>query len=100
SLLIPRSWFIFTPMNLLPFENLPPFKARTFVPAKIDLGDWKQIAPLYDQLEARVATWKCAGCVEEWLLDWSELNAAIDQDHAERYIAMTCHTDNAEAEKA
>jgi oligoendopeptidase F len=86
-------------MNLLPFENLPPFKPRTFVPAKMDWGDWNQIAPLYDELEARVATWKCEGCVERWLLDWSELNAALDQDHAERYIAMTCHTDNADAEK-
>ena len=87
-------------MNLLPFENLPAFKARTFVPANLDCGDWDQIAPLYDQLEARVATWKCDGCVEQWLLDWSELSAALDEEASRRYIAMTCHTDNAEAEKA
>src|SRR5208283_4905234 len=31
---------------------------------------------------------------------WSELNAAIDEESSMRYIAMTCHTDNAEAEKA
>src|SRR5580658_7370571 len=87
-------------MNLLPFENLPAYKPRNFVPAKMNWDDWGQIAPLYDRLEARVATWKCAGCVESWLLDWSELSAALDQDHSERYIAMTCHTDSAAAEKA
>src|ERR1700749_2818150 len=87
---IPRTSFIFLSMNLLPFNNLPPHKPRSFVPANIDLSDWNQIAPLYDKLEARVATWKCTGCVEQWLLDWSELGAALDQDHSERYIAMTC----------
>src|SRR5579871_4265017 len=97
---IPRTSFMFLSMNLLPFTNLPPYKKRSFVPASIDLSDWNKIAPLYDQLEGRVAKWKCAGCVEEWLLDWSELGAALDQDHAERYIAMTCHTDSPEAEKA
>ncbi|HWF19031.1 MAG TPA: M3 family oligoendopeptidase, partial [Verrucomicrobiae bacterium] len=87
-------------MNLLPFENLPIYKPRSFVPAKVDWGDWNQIAPLYDQLEARAPQCKTVEEVERWLLDWSELNAAIDQDHSERYIAMTCHTDNPDAEKA
>ena len=40
-------------MNLLPFDNLPAHKPRRFVPDKINLGDWPQIAPLFDQLEAR-----------------------------------------------
>lgn len=87
-------------MNLLPFENLPAFKPRSFVPQNMDWSDWNQIAPLYDQLETRAAACKTVADLERWLLDWSELNAAIDQDHSERYIAMTCHTDNADAEKA
>ncbi len=87
-------------MNLLPFENLPTYKARTFVPANVDWGDWNQIAPLYDQLETRAAACKSTADLERWLLDWSELDAALDQDGSERYIAMTCHTDNAEAEKS
>ena len=33
-------------------------------------------------------------------MDWSELGAALDEESTVRYIAMTCHTDNAEAEKA
>ena len=81
-------------------ENWPPHKPRTFVPQNIDLGDWPQIAPLFDQLEARAAQANAAAELERWLLDWSELNAALDEEASRRYIAMTCHTDNADAEKA
>jgi oligoendopeptidase F len=87
-------------MDLLPFDALPAHKPRRFVPQGIDLGDWNNIAPLFDQLEARAAACASAAELECWLLDWSELNAAIDEESAKRYIAMTCHTDNAEAEKA
>jgi len=58
------------------------------------------IAPLFDQLDARAPACTSAADLERWLLDWSELNAAIDEESSKRYIAMTCHTDNAEAEKA
>jgi oligoendopeptidase F len=87
-------------MNLLPFGKLPVAKARRFVPQNIDLGDWPQIAPLFDQLEHRAAQIKDAAGFETWLLDWSELSAALDEEASRRYIAMTCHTDNADAEKA
>lgn len=87
-------------MNLLPFGVLPAAKPRRFVPQNIDLGDWPQIAPLFDQLEQRAAKVKTAPELESWLLDWSELNAAMDDESSRRYIAMTCHTDNADAEKA
>jgi len=40
-------------MNLLPFGHLPPYSPRRFVPANIELGDWSQIKPLFDRLEAR-----------------------------------------------
>ncbi len=87
-------------MNLLPFKNLPVHKPRTFVPQTINLGDWAQIAPLFGQLEARAALAKTVADLERWLLDWSELSAALDEEASRRYIAMTCHTDNADAEKA
>ncbi len=66
----------------------------------MDLGDWPQIAPLFDQLEARIARAGSVADLEKWLLDWSELSAALDEEASRRNIAMTCHTDNAEAEKA
>ena len=87
-------------MNLLPFGKLAPHRPRAFVPQDINLGDWPQIAPLFDQLEARAAQAKSATALERWLIDWSELNAALDEEASRRYIAMTCHTDNADAEKA
>ena len=87
-------------MNLLPFGRLPAYRPRQFVPPAIDLGNWAQIAPLFDQLEARAAGCKTAAEAERWLLDWSELEAALDEESSKREIAMTCHTDNAAAEAA
>jgi oligoendopeptidase F len=87
-------------MNLLPFGKLAAHRPRTFVPQNLDLGDWPQIAPLFDQLERRAVEATNAAALEQWLLDWSELNAALDEEASRRYIAMTCHTDNADAEKA
>ena len=87
-------------MNLLPFGKLPAHKPRNFVPPTLDLGDWPQIAPLFDRLEKRAAQCQSTAELERWLLDWSELTAALDEESSRRYIAMTCHTDNAEAEKA
>ncbi len=87
-------------MNLLPFDALPAHKPRRFVPEQINLGDWTQIKPLFDKLEARAAECKTTGELEKWLLDWGELNAALDEESSKRYIAMTCHTDNSEAEKS
>jgi oligoendopeptidase F len=87
-------------MNLLPFGRLAAHRPRTFVPQNLDLGDWPQIAPLFGQLEKRAPQIKSATDLERWLLDWSELNAALDEESSRRYIAMTCHTDNADAEKA
>ena len=87
-------------MDLLPFDTLPAHKPRRFLPQGIDLGDWGQIVLLFDQLEDGAQACASAAGLERWLLDWSELNAAIDEESAKRYIAMTCHTDDAEAEKA
>ena len=87
-------------MNLLPFESLPPHKPRRFVPQQMDLGDWSKICPLFDQLETRAPQCMNAADLGRWLLDWSELSAALDEESSKRYIAMTCHTANAEAEKA
>ncbi len=91
---------ILWPMSPLPFDHLPAYQPRRFVPEGIDLGDWSQIAPLFDQLESGASQCDTAADLERWLLDWSELSAALDEEASRRYIAMTCHTDNADAEKA
>jgi len=96
----PAFALILSLVNLLPFDHLPAHTPRRFVPAKVDRGDWSQIAPLLDRLETAAAQCRTAAALERWLLDWSELSAALDEESSRRYIAMTCHTDNAEAERA
>jgi oligoendopeptidase F len=87
-------------MSLLPFSNLPAHAPRRFVPTHIDLGNWSQIAPLFDQLDARAPQCRTVAELEQWILDQGELAAALDQEGSQRYIAMTCHTDSPEAEQA
>ena len=45
-------------MGLLPFDSLPAHRPRRFVGRDVDLGEWTQVSPLFDQLEQRAA--KCA----------------------------------------
>src|ERR1043165_8582497 len=91
---------MFGAMNLLPFGKLDPYRPRRFVPADADLGNWENIAPFFEQLEARASKCKTVGEFEQWLLDWGELSASLDQESSCRYIAMTCHTDNEQAKAA
>ncbi|MCB1126179.1 MAG: M3 family oligoendopeptidase, partial [Verrucomicrobiae bacterium] len=87
-------------MSLLPFGELTPYEARTFVPARARMGDWTEVEPLFDQLEQRLDAARDGAALATWLEGWSELSAALDEEMARRYIAMTCHTDDPEAEKA
>src|SRR5712671_95862 len=91
---------MFMPMNLLPFGKLAEYKPRKFVPSGSDLGNGEAIAPLFDQLESRARQARAITDFERWLVDWSELSAALDQESSCRYIAMTCHTDNEQAKNA
>jgi oligoendopeptidase F len=94
------AWSYSARMNLLPFSDLPVYRPRSFVPDKTDLGEWSQIAPLFDRLEAAAPQCQTSAAFERWLLDGSELSAALDEESSRRYIAMTCHTENDGAEKA
>ncbi len=80
--------------------NVQPFRPRTFLPAQIDLTDPKALAPVFDQLGSRLSTASSAGALEIWLDDYSEVNAALSENSARTYIAMTCQTDDAERERA
>ena len=63
-----------------------------FVPADIDATKWENIQPYYQQLLDR--TFKCSGCIEKFLLDRSELDAAAAEAGSNLYIAMTCSTED------
>jgi oligoendopeptidase F len=79
-------------------KELPQEFPRRFVPASADLGDWAQIKPLLDELERHPMT--ATRDLEQFLLDGSELGAAIAEEFAVRRIRMTCDTENEEYRKA
>ncbi len=70
---------------------------RHFVPAVIDLSDFAQLEPLYQNLLDRRLD--SAVALEQFLLDFSELSAAVDEYGSRRYIDKSCHTDDPEIEK-
>jgi oligoendopeptidase F len=80
--------------------QLPQYRPRRFVPADLKLSDWPAIERLFDQLKSRVQNTRTVSELEQWLMDWGELGAALDEEGTRRYIAMTCHTDDPEAEQA
>jgi len=67
-------------------------------PDQIDPTDWNELAPLYQVLIDRPL--RCAGCLEQLILDRSELDARVNEAEANLFIAMTCHTDDAAAQSA
>jgi len=71
---------------------------RQFLDESLTVDSWEKIQPYFDELEKRPV--ETVESLERWLLDLSELRAAIEEEAAVRYIRMTCHTDNPELEKA
>ncbi len=71
---------------------------RQFVANHDALTEWDQIEPYFENLRSR-----CIDTPEQlnaWLLDWSELSACIDEVGTDRYVKMTCQTDNPEHKRA
>ena len=69
-----------------------------FVPADIDATNWDNLQPYYQQLLDR--EFKCSGCLEQFLLDRSELDAAASEAGSDLYITMTCNTEDENAKNA
>jgi oligoendopeptidase F len=76
----------------------PPPPATDFVPAKIDATRWENIEPLMRALLSRAVNSREE--LEKWLLDRSELDAAIAEAGAILYIDMTCHTEDQAKQQA
>lgn len=75
-----------------------PAAAPRFVPAAWDPLDPAGFEPLFRTLAARPV--ETVAQLEDWLLDFSELWAAIDEGKNRRFIAHSCKTDDEEVEKA
>ncbi len=74
-------------MMLKPFEP-----ASTYAPPTLDATRWANLEPLYRGLIDRPL--KCAGCLEQLILDRSELDAAASEAGSVLYVNMTCRTDD------
>jgi oligoendopeptidase F len=66
-----------------------------WIPKTLDFDDWKQLEPLFNDLEKSAKTKD----LKAWLQDWSEFESAWNEESSRRYVAMTCDTENAEKEK-
>ena len=69
-----------------------------WLPETVELKTWEQIEPWYRQLLAMPIA--SASDLEKWLVAAGELNSAVGQEGVERYVAMTCQTDDPEREAA
>ena len=64
-------------------------KTRTYIPETLKV-DWNSLEPIFNELTTRSI--HSLSQLEQWLLDRSELEAALEEDFAWRYIRMTCDT--------
>ena len=64
--------------------------ASAFVPADLDASSWAVLEPFFADLPNRPVG--SAGDLQAWLMDRSELEAAISESAAKRFIDMTCDT--------
>lgn len=71
--------------------------SRSFVKPTATFDDWTAIEPYYKSLTDRPVT--SVAEFERWLMDWSELDSAFEEEGTARHVAMTCATDDAEREK-
>lgn len=71
---------------------------RRYLAQKFSPSNWASIAAQFDNLD-RIAA-KPDVDLGAWLVQCSELEAAIAEEGTKRYTAMTCHTDDPALEKS
>lgn len=81
-----------TNSTLLNLNDLPKYQKRSFVPDDADLSDVKIVTGLYEKLFMRAI--RSSKELEAFILDRSELDAAVGQHGSILYIYMTCQTDD------
>ena len=80
-------------------KNLHPYPAPV-CPDRAKPGEWPSLEPLFDQLEQQLTDASDAAQLEQAILNWEELSAALAEEGSKRYIAMTCQTEDKAAETA
>ncbi len=71
---------------------------RHFLPKEFTVTDWVALEPYFKTLVEREIADKAG--LEKWLLDMSELEAAVNEDACWRQIKMTCDNENKTLEDA
>ena len=66
-----------------------PKKKRNYIPQDLEMN-WETLEPILNELLARELS--SVQELEQWLRDKSELEAALEEDFAWRYIKMSCDT--------
>ena len=69
-----------------------------WLPNEATFKTWDEIEPWYRSLVEREL--ESPEALEKWLSDLGELNGSVSQEGVERYVAMTCQTDDADREAA
>ncbi len=64
-------------------------KQRTYIPADLKM-QWENLEPIFNELVNR--SLNSVSELGQWLRDRSEIEAALEEDFAWRYIRMTCDT--------
>src|SRR6476661_890452 len=67
-----------------------------FVQDNLDATDTEAVSALYDKLEA--AEVSSREKLENWILDWEELNAVLTEAYTDAYVDMTSDTTSPEYE--
>jgi oligoendopeptidase F len=70
---------------------------RNYLPKDLNI-DWDTLEPIFNELLAREIN-SVTG-LEKWLKDKSEIEAALEEDFAWRYIKMSCDTANEDLVKS
>lgn len=74
------------------FTHIVPYQPRRFVAGQADLTVLEQVRPLFQALLDREID--SSRTLQNWILERSELEAALSQTGTILYIRMTCQTDD------
>ncbi len=78
--------------------TLPKKNARYFLPESVNLDSWEAIEPFYVNLKSR--SLQATNDLKQWLKDYSELDAVVQEYSGWLYIRMTCDTQDKKATDA
>jgi oligoendopeptidase F len=77
-------------MNEAQPTAVPQKNSRKYIGAKVDFDSWNSLQPFYDDLKNRPIS--SLDELKKWIIDFSELDAAISEHLGWLYIRMTCDT--------